>query len=88
MSLIRRPAISETRRPQPHDDSQHHRRHPDPHRPRQPDRKSAGFRSAEVAGGHAVRILPADGRVNAKHSDTQTHVSLIQTQHLESGQED
>ena len=37
---------------------QHHRRHPDPQRPRHPDRQSAGFGSDGIGGGHALSLPP------------------------------
>jgi hypothetical protein len=57
------------------DDSQRIHRNVAPLRALQPDRESAGFCSRAI---HAVSLLPAGRRVNAKHPDMRCRAMLVQ----------
>src|SRR5262249_9786096 len=54
------------------DNDQHHRCHSDPQRPRQPDRKSAGFGRPRVDGnrGHICNLQPWPVGLNPRHRPT------------------
>jgi hypothetical protein len=56
--------IQQARRELHRCNDQHEHHHPDPQRPRQPDRESSRFGSDGVGGGHAVRIPRASVGMN------------------------